>query len=130
MQIELTTPAILFPAISLLLLAYSNRFLTIGQLIRQLKANVNETNYTSTSLQLDNLTLRLNMIISMQAAGVTSILICMVSMMFIFAGNNYMGKLSFVISLALMVLSLIISLLEILISSKALKIELQELKKN
>lgn len=36
MEISLTTPALLFPAISLLLLAYTNRFLTLAGLIRNL----------------------------------------------------------------------------------------------
>lgn len=128
MNIDLTTPALLFPAISLLLLAYTNRFLAIASLIRQLKSSLNEGNYSSTSLQIANLKKRLNMIIIMQAAGVASILFCTISMIFLFVKHEQVGQITFAISLFLMLLSLIISLSEILISSKALKIELEEMK--
>lgn len=128
MTIDLTTPALLFPAISLLLLAYTNRFLAIAALIRQLKSSIDERNYSSKSKQISNLRKRLNLIIYMQAAGVSSILVCTVSMIFLFIGNEQAGQLSFAFSLFLMLLSLVISLYEILISSKALKVELDELK--
>jgi Protein of unknown function (DUF2721). len=36
MEINLTTPALLFPAISLLLLAYTSRFLALAALMREL----------------------------------------------------------------------------------------------
>lgn len=127
MSIDLTTPALLFPAISLLLLAYTNRFLAIASLIRQLKSSMNQGNYISTSLQIANLNKRLNLIIMMQAAGVASILFCTISMIFLFVSYEYSGQITFAISLFLMLLSLIISLSEILISSKALKIELEEM---
>ncbi len=129
MMIELTTPALLFPAISLLLLAYTNRFLAIAALIRQLKSNVTQGNYVSKSLQIVNLKNRLNQIIFMQAAGVTSILFCTISMILLFLKHEQAGQITFAISLFLMVTSLVISLSEILISSKALKIELEELEK-
>jgi uncharacterized membrane protein len=128
MTLELTTPALLFPAISLLLLAYTNRFLTIASLIRQLIANLDKGNYTSTNKQISNLKKRLNLIIYMQAAGVGSILGCTISMIFLFVGSEQAGQLSFAISLLLMLLSLAISLTEILISSKALKVELDKFK--
>ena len=128
MNIDLTTPDLLFPAISLLLLAYTNRFLAIGSLIRQLKANVNQGNYTSTSKQIQNLNRRLSLIIAMQAGGVTSILFCTISMIALFLEQELAGQVFFAISLILMLLSLILSLTEILISSKALRIELGEMK--
>jgi hypothetical protein len=128
MNLEYTTPALLFPALSLLLLAYSNRFLALGALIRQLKSSLTQGNYMSTSLQIANLQKRVNLIITMQAAGVTSILFCTISMIFLFIGNDIIGQISFGISLFLMLLSLVTSLWEILISSNALKIELEEMK--
>ena len=115
MNIDLTTPALLFPAISLLLLAYTNRFLAIAALIRQLKSSLNQGNYSSTSLQIANLQKRLNLIIMMQAAGVASILFCTISMIFLFVGYQQSGQFTFAFSLFLMLLSLIISLSEILI---------------
>jgi len=128
MNIDLTTPALLFPAISLLLLAYTNRFLTIAQLIRQLKANLNPDNYEQISKQISNLKRRVNLIIIMQAMGVLSILFCTVSMIALFYKSGSLGYLSFGFSLLLMVASLVVSLWEILISGKALNVELEEMK--
>ncbi len=125
MTIDLTTPALLFPAISLLLLAYTNRFLAIAALIRQLKSTLNSGNYATTGQQILNLRKRLNLIIYMQAAGVSSILFCTLSMLFLFISNEQAGQITFAISLFFMLLSLVISLTEILISSNALKIELE-----
>lgn len=127
LEINLTTPALLFPAISLLLLAYFNRFLAIAGRIRQLKIDVNQENLVSTRKQLANLKKRLNMILTMQAIGVASILFCIISMSFFFAEYKQAGHLAFACSLVFMLTSLVISLWEILISSKALKIELQEM---
>ncbi|MEQ9426644.1 MAG: DUF2721 domain-containing protein [Cyclobacteriaceae bacterium] len=128
MRIELTTPALLFPAISLLLLAYTNRFLSIGQLIRQLKGNIDDSNYSSINKQISNLQMRVTLIIWMQAFGVASLLLCSLSMFILFNKAEVMGKLTFGISLVLMVISLLISFWEILISGKALGIELEEMK--
>ncbi|MEN8248731.1 MAG: DUF2721 domain-containing protein [Bacteroidota bacterium] len=128
MQIDLTTPALLFPAISLLLLAYTNRFLTIAQLIRQLKANLNPENYIQVSKQIGNLKKRVRLIIVMQALGVLSILFCTVSMIALFYTSDFSGHFSFGLSLFFMVASLAISLWEILISGKALDVELEEIK--
>jgi hypothetical protein len=128
MNIDLTTPALLFPAISLLLLAYTNRFLTIAQLIRQLKANLNSENYTQVSKQISNLKKRVQLIIWMQALGVISILFCTISMIALFYESNSFGYMTFGLSLLFMVASLVISLWEILISGKALNVELEEMK--
>ena len=128
MNLDLTTPALLFPAISLLLLAYTNRFLTIAQLIRQLKANLNEGNYLQISRQIENLKKRVLLIIVMQALGVVSILFCTLSMISLFYEAFFWGQLTFGSSLFFMVVSLVISLWEILISGKALNVELEEMK--
>lgn len=128
MAIDLTTTALFFPAISLLLLAYTNRFLVIAALIRQLKSTLNSVNYSTREQQIVNLKKRLNLIIYMQAAGVSSILFCTISMLFISTSNDQTGQITFAISLFFMLLSLVISLTEILISSNALTIELEELK--
>ena len=124
----LTTPALLFPAISLLLLAYTNRFLTIAQLIRQLKANITTENYLQITRQIGNLKRRVSLIIWMQALGVLSILFCTLSMIALFYESQFWGYLNFGISLLFMVGSLAISLWEISISGRALNVELEEIK--
>ena len=127
MTIDLTTPALLFPAISLLLLAYTNRFLTIAQLIRQLKSNLNPENYVQISLQIRNLRRRVRLIILMQAFGVLSIILCTISMIGLFYASDIWGYSTFGLSLLFMVASLVVSLWEITISGKALNVELKEI---
>ena len=128
MNLDLTTPALLFPAISLLLLAYTNRFLTTAQLIRQLNSNLNSDNYRPIKKQIQNLKLRVKLIIVMQALGVLSILFCTVSMIALFYHSDFLGYASFGFSLLLMLASLGLSLWEILISGNALNVELEEMK--
>ena len=130
MNIELTTPALLFPAISLLLLAYTNRFLTLAQLIRQLTAQTKQSRSIVLDKQIENLRKRMRLIILMQALGVISIILCTLSMIFIYVQWPMYGSLIFALSLLAMILSLLISLWEIMISGKALDIELEDMKKD
>lgn len=130
MDISLTTPAILFPAISLLLLGFSNRFVTTATLIRQLKNNLRPDNQGAVHKQIRNLQLRIRLIIGMQAFGVLSIMTCTLAMIAIYYRNNTLGSILFAFSLLFMVISLLISLWEVLISSKALNVELDEIKEN
>ena len=127
MNIGLTTPALLFPAISLLLLAYTNRFLTIAQIIRQLNARTRQEQSKNLSKQIIHLRKRVSLIIAMQALGVISIIFCTISMICIYMGMQIAGEAIFGISLLTMVLSLLVSLWEITISGKALNIELSDM---
>ncbi len=129
MEIDVTTPALLFPAISLLLLAYTNRFMGITKLIRQLRRKLNDKNYTQVSRQVSNLKLRIKLIIWTQASGVVSLILCTLSMMSQFFEAYLFGYISFALSLILMIISLILSLLEITISAKALNVELEGMEK-
>jgi uncharacterized Tic20 family protein len=129
MEIDVTTPALLFPAISLLLLAYTNRFMGITKLIRQLRHKLNDKNYTQVNRQVANLKYRIKLIIWTQATGVVSLIFCTLSMMSQFFAASLFGSLCFGLSLILMVISLILSLLEITISAKALNVELEGMEK-
>ena len=123
---NLTTPALLFPAISLLLLAYTNRFLVLAQLIRQLR-NQREAIDDIIIRQIANLRWRLTLIKAMQGLGVLSFILCSLAMLFIFLKLPLLAEWSFGCSLLLLVLSLLCSLLEIAISTKAIEIELENL---
>ncbi len=125
---DLTTPALLFPAISLLLLAYTNRFLVLAQLIRQLHSQ-RATISDMVLRQIGNLRTRLNLVKAMQGLGVLSFLLCAISMLFVFLQYPQLAEWSFGSSLLLLVLSLLSSLLEIAISTKAIEIELEDLEK-
>lgn len=135
MEITLTTPALLFPAISLLLLAYTNRFLTLASLIRDLhetyKSQHHET-YKSHHNdiiigQLRNLRTRVTLIRNMQALGVTSLFLCVFCMFLLFAGKVLLGEIVFGISLILLMASLALSIREIQISVNALNLHLSDM---
>lgn len=121
----LTTPALLFPAISLLLLAYTNRFIVLAQLIRHLHAQNQESLPDAVARQIANLRIRIVLIRRMQAFGVTSFILCALSMFLVFVEMILIAQYIFGASLFLLVLSLVFSLVEILISTKAIEIELE-----
>lgn len=127
---NLTTPALLFPAISLLLLAYTNRFVVLAQLIRYLH-NRYESNLPDTAIrQIVNLRTRITLIRRMQALGVSSFILCSLSMFLIFIDFLLIAQYIFGASLFLLVVSLIFSLYEIAISTKAIEIELEDIEQS
>ena len=127
MTLEITTPAVLFPTVSLLLLAYTNRFLALTAIVRQMDSSgeVEHEFY-----QVKNLRKRLNYIKRMQYFGVSSLLMCAISMLFLFFQMDFIGKISFGISLVSLIVSLLFSLLEIQISLEALRIHLNHNSEN
>ena len=127
MKIELTTPALLFPAISLLLLAYTNRFLTLANLIRDLHAKYKQSRDQLIPGQIANLRYRMVLIRNMQAFGVSSLLLCVLSMFALFIGWQEAGKWIFGAGLILMAISLLLSLREVQVSVDALNIRLKDL---
>ncbi|MDH3346953.1 MAG: DUF2721 domain-containing protein [Desulfobulbaceae bacterium] len=127
MEISLTTPALLFPAISLLLVAYTNRFLALGARIRNLHSQYKNNPEISVSEQIHILKRRVFLIRNMQLCGVAALFCCVLSMFFLFSDNSMMGKIIFGISLLLMLVSLGFSLRELFISVEALKIELKDM---
>jgi len=129
MDITLTTPALLFPAISLLLLAFTNRFLALANLIRQLHANYKTDPDEILFGQIENLRHRIKLIRDMQAAGVASLFFCVICMLTLFAGWVLISQWIFVLSLVLMAISLAISIREIQISIGALDLHLKDLEK-
>jgi len=127
MEINLTTPALLFSTISLLMLAYTNRFLTLATIVRNLYEKYKSEHDESLLGQIDNLRHRVYLIRNMQITGVLSLLFCVLSMFALFAGLVLAGQWSFAIALILMILSLGISLRELQISVGALDLLLTDL---
>ena len=123
---DLTTPALLFSAISLLLLAYTSRFLTLAQIIRGLHERRMGDPEPSLALtgQIRNLRIRLKIIKYMQVLGVLSFLLCTLSMFCLFIDQQTLGMWTFGASLLLLASSLILSLIEVSISTEALKLHL------
>ncbi|MFL9922986.1 DUF2721 domain-containing protein [Herbaspirillum lusitanum] len=124
---NLTTPALLFPAISLLLLAYTNRFLVLAQLIRHLQTQHKEDGRDVVIRQIVNLRKRIAMIRNMQVLGVSSFILCALSMFLLFIEIDGVAQFAFGASIFLLVLSLLFSLWEIAISTRAIEIGLEEL---
>ena len=128
-EFSLTTPALLFPAISLLFLAYTNRFIVITQLIRSLYKQHQQTPTKMMRQQIEHLRLRVWLIRMMQVWGVGSFIFCILSMLVAMTGAFTWAIGGFVVSLVALLISLIISLVEIWISGYALRMQLKGLKK-
>jgi len=129
MDINIATPALLFPAISLLLLAFTNRFLALATLIRQLHSNYKSDPGEILFGQIANIRYRINLIRDMQAFGVSSLLLCVVSMLVLFLGWVEIGKWVFAASLIFMAIALGMSIREIQVSVGALDLQLVDLEK-
>lgn len=123
---DITTPALLFPAISLLLLAYTNRFLTLAQVIRQLHGSA-DRRAPVVHRQIPGLKHRIVLIKYMQGFAVLSFLLCSLSMFALYVGEAFPGKLLFGASLLTLTVSLLMSLAEVLISTNALAVVVEDL---
>ena len=126
MELTLTTPALLFPAISLLLLAYTNRFLTLAALMREVYARYRAAPDATLLGQLRNLRYRIVLIRNMQACGVASFFLCVLCMFVLFAGQVTLSKWIFGGSLILLLISLGLSLREIQVSIDALTLQIAD----
>lgn len=127
MEFDITTPALLFPAVSLLLLAYTNRFLALAALIRDLKAQYGREPDPHIIMQIENLRKRVYLIRDMQGFGIGSLLACVVSMILLFFGQRGPGQFVFGTSLVLMAVSLVFTIREIKISVDALNVHLRDI---
>jgi len=125
MHLNITDPAIMFSGISLLFLAYTNRYLALASVVRALNKDLKQQDEKNRVRQIQNLHLRINLIKYMQVFGVISFLFCVLAMLTLFWKNDFLGELFFILSLLTMVISLIISLVEILKSGESLKIEFE-----
>jgi len=124
MTIDITTPTLLFSAITLLMLAYTNRFLAIANLVRQFHSIYKENPDKNVLKQIYNFRKRLKIMRSMQFFGILSFLFCVLCMFFIYAGVLWVANALFAASLILLMVSLVLSLWEIYISINALDVEL------
>ena len=127
MVITITTPALLFPALSLLLLAYTNRFLSLADRVRGLKARYENAPNAHLMPQIRNLRRRLVLLRNMQAVGTGSMFGCVLTMFMLYAGWQQAGQVLFGASLLALLVSLGLALWEIQISVEALNIELDNL---
>ncbi len=129
MQISINTPALLFPAITLLMLAYTNRFLALATLIRNLHTKYKQVAEDREMIrpQIRNLKRRLELTKQMQAAGIISFFFCVLCMLAFYVEHESWAFGIFGLSLLFLLISLALSLNEIFISTRALEIELKDM---
>ena len=127
MDLTLTSPALLFPAISLLMVAYTNRFRAISERIRLLHALYRKDPDDLIADQISTLRTRVYLIRNMQACGVISFFLCVLCLFILFTGSLFLGKLIFSASLILLMISLFLSLREILLSVHALELQISDM---
>ncbi|WP_018941808.1 DUF2721 domain-containing protein [Polaribacter irgensii] len=128
-QLTLTTPALLFSAISLIMLAYTNRFLAYAAVIRNLHDIYLEKKQTSLLRQIKNLKLRLNLTRWMQIFGISSLLFCVLTMFLIYVGQQMVAVYIFGLALILLIISLALLIKEIQISAQALQYHIADIEK-
>ncbi|HAQ20024.1 MAG TPA: DUF2721 domain-containing protein [Prolixibacteraceae bacterium] len=126
-QLTLTTPALLFSAVSLITLAYTNRFLAYAQVVRTLHTTFKENPNSVLFGQIQNLRKRLRLTQTMQVLGISSLLLCVICMFLIYVHFHVWAEILFGIALVLLILSLAISIREIQISVKALDLHLSDM---
>ncbi|MCG9900993.1 MAG: DUF2721 domain-containing protein [Sediminibacterium sp.] len=128
MDISINTPAILFPAISLVMLAYTNRFLALATRVRTLHDQyIDGEKSHIVHGQIRNLRFRIKLIKNMQALGVLSFLSCILSMYFIYLEMQIWAHATFAFSLITFSGSLVLSLWEIQLSTKAIELQLSDI---
>ena len=127
MEITLTTPAVFFPAVSLLLLAYTNRFLALASVIRKLHADYKVSKEVHYLGQIASLRRRIRLVRNMQFCGVSSLLMCTVCIFLLFLDLIIPAEWFFTAAMMFMILSLILSLTEIQISVQALDLHLKSI---
>ena len=126
-ELTLTTPALLFSAISLIMLAYTNRFLAYASVIRNLHDKYLQKQDESLIQQIKNLKIRLNLTRWMQIFGITSLLLCVLTMFLIYIDQHIVAVWIFGIALVLLILSLALLIREIQISAKALQLHISDI---
>jgi hypothetical protein len=123
--LDVSTPALLFPAISLLFLSFTNRFLHLAALIRQLYQAWLDNGDAVIMAQIANLRKRLALIRWMQVLGAVSLFLCVASMVSIAGERQGLAVPCFVAALLLMGGSLACLTVEVWISGGALRILLK-----
>jgi len=126
-QLTLTTPALLFSAISLLLLAYTNRFLAYASVVRNLHTRYKENPNALFVGQIQNLRKRLVLTRTMQLLGIGSLLLCVLCMFLVYIELQLSAEIIFGIALVMLIVSLAISVREIQISVKALDLHISDM---
>ncbi|CAM4126522.1 MULTISPECIES: DUF2721 domain-containing protein [Aquirufa] len=127
MELSISTPALLFSTVSLLMIAFTNRFMSMASLIRDLHLKFQKNPEDAIFKQIENLRLRMKLIQSMQIIAIFSLLLSVICMFLLFMNEEMIARWFFGIGLIGMSLALSLSAWEITISTKALEVELSDM---
>jgi hypothetical protein len=127
MELTLSTPALLFSTVSLLMIAFTNRFVALAALIRELHEKHQQNPNETFVRQIQNLRLRVRLIRNMQIITVVSLLMSVICMFLLFMGNEYLARWFFGLAIILQSIALSLSVWEISISTHALTLELSDM---
>ncbi|MFW5827039.1 MAG: DUF2721 domain-containing protein [Alkalispirochaeta sp.] len=127
MEFTFSTPALLFPAISLLFISYTNRFISYADLVRRLHDRWRSDGSPALEMQIENLHRRIGLIRNMQVSGALSLLLAVLCMVLLFFGQNVAAEAVFVLSLVLLSASMAFLVFEVSISIHALNLQLEDL---
>lgn len=127
MEFGFSTPALLFPAISLLFISYTNRFISYAELVRRLHDRWMADGSCALQQQIENLRLRIGLIRNMQVAGALGLLFSVVSMVLLFFQQTVAAEVVFLIALILTLFSMGLLVYEVSISVRALNVQLEDL---
>ena len=128
-ELTLTTPALLFSAISLIMLAYTNRFLAYSAMVRSLHDKYLENEDSALIKQIKNIRKRVYLVRNMQIFGINSLLLCVLTMFLIYIELNTLANYTFGLALLLLIISLTLLIVEIQISVKALEHHISDIEK-
>ncbi|MBU2950174.1 DUF2721 domain-containing protein [Tamlana agarivorans] len=128
--LDLSTPALLFSAISLIMLAYTNRFLAYAAVVRDLHDKYLKNPDERYIKQIKNIKKRLYLTRYMQIAGISSLLLCVLTMFLIYIEQFTIAVWVFGFALVLLIVSLGLLIMEIQISVKALEHHISDIENN
>lgn len=128
MEISLTDPALLFPAIAILMLGYINRYVSTAGVVRNFKKDYDSGyKHADITKQLALLAKRIELSKLMISLASAALLLACLSMFLIFWGSQPGGKMSFAAALLGMILSVCVSLYETSLSNKSLELEINDI---
>ena len=136
MVLDLTTAALVLPAIPFLMLTFGTRFTVVTELIRKIHdeyaANIDLDDVRAKRMlgEISTLKKRLLMIQVNQTLASLSFFVNLSTVFSLYMGNQYLAKLLFGIVLGLLMLAIILFIIEIGIATKSLNLHLSDLDSN
>ena len=133
MVLDLTTAALMFPAIPFLMLTFGTRFTVVSELIRKIhdeyasEINLDDVRTKRMLGEISTLKKRLLMIQINQTLTSLSFFVNLLTIFALFMGHQNLSKLLFGIVLILLMLAIILFIVEIGIATKSLNLHLEDL---